>query len=314
VDALLTVRAPDGSKALLAIEVKRSVEPRDVARFVREVRARLPAADAIFLVAPYLSPRARELLRESNASYLDATGNVLLRLDRPAVFIAGEGAQRSPAREDRPLASLKGPAAGRVVRALCDFRPPYTARKLAARSKTPVASVVRVVDLLEREALLVRRPRGPVEEVDWRKLVMRWTQDYALMRSNAVEAFLEPRDLPALLAKLAARPFRYAVTASLAAGTKAQVAPAKLAVVYVDDAAAAAAHLRLKPAEVGANVLLAAPFNAVVYERGFTSGSVEYAAVTQVAADLLTSPGRGPAEGEALLDWMKDHEREWIVG
>ncbi len=95
------------------------------------------------------------------------------------------------------------------------------------------------------------------------------------------------------------------MAASLAAGTKAQVAPAKLALVYVDDAAAAAAHLRLKPAEVGANVLLAAPFNAVVYERGFTSGSVEYAAVTQVAADLLTSPGRGPAEGEALLDWRR---------
>ena len=26
---------------------------------------------------------------------------------------------------------------------------------------------------------------------------------------------------------------------------------------------------------------------------------------------LLTSPGRGPAEGDALLEWMREHEEEW---
>jgi hypothetical protein len=27
--------------------------------------------------------------------------------------------------------------------------------------------------------------------------------------------------------------------------------------------------------------------------------------------DLLVSPGRGPEEAEALLEWMADHELEW---
>lgn len=38
---------------------------------------------------------------------------------------------------------------------------------------------------------------------------------------------------------------------------------------------------------------------------------VWYAAPSQVAADLLTSPGRGPAEGEELIGWMMSNEDKW---
>ena len=38
---------------------------------------------------------------------------------------------------------------------------------------------------------------------------------------------------------------------------------------------------------------------------------IRYAALAQVVADLLTSPGRGPSEGEALIDWMKANENAW---
>lgn len=38
---------------------------------------------------------------------------------------------------------------------------------------------------------------------------------------------------------------------------------------------------------------------------------VWYAAPSQIAADLLTSPGRGPAEGEELIEWMFAHEGAW---
>ena len=33
--------------------------------------------------------------------------------------------------------------------------------------------------------------------------------------------------------------------------------------------------------------------------------------VTQVLLDLMTGPGRGPAEAEALLEWMRDNEDRW---
>jgi len=84
-------------------------------------------------------------------------------------------------------------------------------------------------------------------------------------------------------------------------------------VVYVSSVGGAAYALGLRQAERGANVLLAEPFDQVVLTRYSRSEGdpLIYAAFSQVAADLLTSPGRGPEEAEALLTWMETHEDAW---
>ena len=89
------------------------------------------------------------------------------------------------------------------------------------------------------------------------------------------------------------------------------VALARLAVLFVDDLEEAAGILGLRPAEAGANVILAEPFDPVVYERRREQEGVSYAALSQNAADLLTSPGRGPSEAEELMDWMEENEDAW---
>ena len=89
------------------------------------------------------------------------------------------------------------------------------------------------------------------------------------------------------------------------------VALARLAVLFVDDLEEAAGILGLRPAEAGANVILAEPFDPVVYERRREQEGVFYAALCQNAADLLTSPGRGPSEAEELMDWMEENEDAW---
>ena len=60
-----------------------------------------------------------------------------------------------------------------------------------------------------------------------------------------------------------------------------------------------------------ANVAILTPFDDVVFERTSTKKGVEIVALSQVAADLLTSPGRGPNEGEALMQWMQENEAAW---
>ena len=67
----------------------------------------------------------------------------------------------------------------------------------------------------------------------------------------------------------------------------------------------------MRPAEAGANVVLAEPFDPVVYERCREEEGISYVALGQNAADLLTSPGRGPVEAEELMDWMERHEDDW---
>ncbi len=309
-DAILTIIAPDGSAARVAVEMKRHVDPKDVPQLLDQ-HSHHEAVDRLLVAAPFLGPRTRERLRTAGVNYVDATGNLRLELNKPVAVIALDGASVNPWNEPRPLHSLKGPTAGRVVRALCDFQPPFGIRELAERSHTSVATVSRVVALLDREALVTRVGRGTVAEVAWTSLIRRWIQDYALTTSNTIRNFLEPRGLDALLRKLAAADLRHAVTSSLAAARVAPITPSRLAVIYVDDIEAAATSLKLRRTESGANVLLAGPYDAVVYDRASRQDGITYAALTQVVADLLTSPGRGPAEGEELLRWMERHEHVW---
>jgi hypothetical protein len=310
-DELLTVRSPDGRRAKLKVVSRRRVLPRDVAHLV----AQPSRAGGRLLVAPFLSPRAQELLADANASYVDETGNLRVVLSDPAVFIEGRGADRDPQQQPRPLRSLKGAAAARVVRALCDFLPPYGVRTLAERSSTPLGTVSRVVSLLEEEALISRDEKKAITAVDWPALVKRWVADYDVRTSNVQSSYLEPRGLAALGPKLA-NVGPYAVTGSLAA--PGSVAPARLGMIYVQNAQRAAGILELAPADAGANVWLLEPYDKVVFER---TQSVSYgqtprlsivaAAPSQVVADLMTSPGRGPQEAEALVERMKANEHAW---
>ncbi len=107
-------------------------------------------------------------------------------------------------------------------------------------------------------------------------------------------------------------PGRYAVTGSIAAAQWAAYAPARLAMIYVADNQEAAAGWGLRPAEAGANVVLAEPKFEVVFERSMTnSDGITIAAPSQVVVDLMTGPGRNPSEAEELLEWMRRNEQSW---
>jgi hypothetical protein len=306
-DAWLDLRLPDGRSVRLPVEVKTILNTRDVPW----VRERLPGSGDGLVVARYLSPRTREALVDAGLSYLDATGNRRIRLDDPALYIQTDGAKadpwRGPARE---TSSLKGRPAARVVRALVDFRPPYGVRELADLASTSPASVSRVADFLSREALIERDAKGAIVDCDWAALLHRWSADYSFERTNRVVPMLEPRGIDEVLARLRDGNLEYAVTASAAAAEVAEFAETRLLALYVEDEDLALESLGLRFANA-TNVLLARPFDPVVFERSREIDGVRYAALSQVAVDLLTSPGRSPAAGEALISWMSQNEDSW---
>lgn len=315
VDARLQIYAPDGTQGLLVLEAKRRVDPRDVEATANQLTLYSQLDDGRqatpVLVAPFLSARTRERLEDNGVNYVDLTGNIRIIVDRPALFVQSMGSQRDPRREERSAQSLKGAKAGRIVRALCDFSPPIGVRRLADVAQTDPGYVSRVFAMLDREGLIEREIRGPVTDVRWQELIRRWTEDYSVLNSNLTGSYLEPRGLTTLTRKLSESDLRHAVTGSLGAVNVALVAPARLAICYVDDPEGAAEYLKLRPAESGANVILAEPFDPVVYERTWHREGVTFAALSQIAADLLTSPGRGPAEADELVSWMASNEDAW---
>lgn len=323
VNAIMEIRTPDGTAATVLVEVKKKpLEARDAISHARVWRSNflnLPQKPAsceenIMVITPYLGQSARNELSREGISFADMTGNIRFVMRRPAVFIEAQGANKNPLRENVPLRSLKGRGSGRVVRGLLDYRPPFGVRELSSAIQASAASISRVVDLLEREAIISRDSRrGKILSVNWEQLIRRWTSDYGLMQSNKMTTYLEPRGIQEALRKLGNANFRYAITASLAAARYAPVAQSRLLTLYIEKPEYAEDLLELRKAETGGNVTIGRPFDPVVFERTVFADGLKYASVSQVAADLLTGPGRNPSEGEALITWMKDNEEKWRI-
>jgi hypothetical protein len=188
-DATIEITSPDGVKARLVVEAKSRVFPRDVAA----LKSRLAqySSGPSLVVAPFLAPSTRRRLQEENMNYADTTGNVRLVLERPGVYIETPGANTDPSPGDAPGRSLRGPKAGRIVRALCDFPAPLSISDLAVKAGVDVSYASRLVDWLAREAVLTRATRGPVQTVQQAQLIRRWAQDYAVLKSNDARSFLD---------------------------------------------------------------------------------------------------------------------------
>ncbi len=313
-DKLFVVSAPYGGRIRFGLEVKRTVAPRDVPRIAGQLRAttlRFRSPVELVVAAPYLSDLSRVALEREGLGYIDSTGNVLLRCERPALYIKSVGASRDPKPSNDKLQSLKGTGTWRAVRALVDFRPPFGIRELAQRASVSLGTLSRTVDVLDRDGLIQRAARGPIERVDVNGVIRRWAQDYSVTGSNQVVSALASRGIPSFRQHLLTVKSGYAATGAFAAAQFAPVAPTRLAALYVIDPRRFAEQAGLRPVDGGANVWLIEPASDVVFERTSARDGLVCVAATQLAVDLLTGPGRDPAEGEELLRWMEGNEDEW---
>lgn len=314
VDAVIYLKGSNGTYATIAVEAKKGFGPRSVDQLLgslgRTLRS-LAGNVSILVVAPWLSDRTRERLRDEGLNYLDLTGNSLLRLENPTVFIETHGARKDPSPLPRGKARVQGPKAGRLVRTLVDVRPPYGVRELATATELTPGYVSRLLDTLDDEALIQRSARGGVAFVDIRGLIRRWAESYDVFRANETVTYLAAPGGSQTLQRLASTRQRTAVTGSFAAVRLAAVAGPALLTIYCDDPAGIADELELIPTDEGANVAVLRPFDPVVWERSSVEDGVTFAAPSQVAIDCLTGNGRMPAEGEALLQWMAEKEDAW---
>ncbi|MFI6451425.1 hypothetical protein ACIBF6_07690 [Streptosporangium amethystogenes] len=314
-DALLMVTAPDGTPVTLVLEVKRLVEGRDVAAIrdrLERLTQQLSDVRGV-VVARYLSPPVRKRLADVGLSYVDATGNVLLNVPRPGLYVADRGADRDPWRgPGRPRGTLKGAPAAKIVRALLDYDRSWTVRGLVEVAGVSTGSAYRVIKFLESEDLVARDDSGAVTVPDWVALLRRWSDDYGFVRNNHVTRWIAPRGLSDLVKRAAGSPVRYAVTGTLAAAEWAAYAPARSAMIYAADIDQATRLWDLRAADAGANVMLAKPDSDLAFTRTLaTASGLTIAAPAQVTVDLMTGPGRSPSEAEELLEWMTRNESSW---
>jgi len=319
--AVLTVTTPFGQNVEYVVEVKSLLVPRDVPAVDERLQKAADSRSGCVqkaVISRYLTPSIRKALADKDVSFIDVTGNMLVRSPQPALFVRDRGEDKDPGRaRGRPRANLKGEPAARIVRTLVDVRGPWSARKLVETSGASTGATYRVLEFLQEEDLVEKTSQGYVVK-DWPSLLRRWSQDYGFLSDNRTFTYLEPRGVDALLRKAADSQYaQYAVTSSIAARrwTNPDTLLARAAMIYVDDATKAADEWGLKATDKGTNVILAEPKYDVVFRGAVVTdqGNV-IVAPAQAAIDLLTGPGRNPSEGDELISWMETHEDAWRNG
>ncbi len=312
-DVIVEVVAPDGAKAVLLVEAKSTLTARDAVDISSRLAAAVQQAGAAggLIATRFASEMSQDRIRKAGLSYIDTLGNSWIALDRPGLLISTRGATKDPTPEQRGVRSLKGAKAARIIRALCDWRPPIGVRDLAARAQTDAGYTSRVLRLLQNDDLITRGDDGRVSDVNWQNLLRQWSRDYDVAKSNRASTYLAPRGLSAFSDTLRSYERRYALTGSMAVPSAARIAASPLASCYVDDMVSASEMFDLRSAEIGGNVILLEPFDDIVYERSRDNDGLTCVALTQCAVDMLSGSGREPSQADSLIDWMRQNEDAW---
>jgi hypothetical protein len=302
---MVTISAYDGTEATVSVVTRDRLEPREIDRLL------LPEGPTI-VSAKWLSARSRELLRDLQIGFLDQTGNVEVRLRRPALYVRATGSSNDPNPKPVGGPTLRGPRVWALMRTLIEVTPPYTAGDLSSALGIDDGYVSRVLQTLANERLISRRPRGPVTEVQWEPLLRQLATTYSLFDANETSTWIAAAGPDQMLRDaIAAKARRWAVTGSFVASSIAPAAAPEVAVVFTDDPERFAKTTRLLPTTIGANVILAKPYDPIVFQRGWPNADFPSVSVAQLAIDLLTGNARMPAEGRSLIDWMRRDPSRW---
>lgn len=325
-DASLEVGRPSSSSPFteVLVEARSNLTPAAVvtslSHHVERIRRSRGDDAAVLVIAPWLSPRTREVLDEHRLNYLDLTGNVSIRLHDPAVLIKTEGQQRDPRPQPRGRRGLSGARAGRLVRELVDFHEPRRASELAEATGLSEGYVSRLLDSMSDEALIRRGKNRVISKVDWQGLLPARAASYQLMKVTHVLPTIARPGRERVLDALRQDRTRHQV---LATGTFAAAGFAPMAVggalmLYVPPGPHVPTEVAqdlglLRVDQSGADVLLLQPMNHGPLDRPHPKriDGVPIVGLSQLVLDCLSGPGRMPAEGEAVLDWMSAHEHAW---
>jgi hypothetical protein len=314
-DAIWDIQAASFHCQLLVQAFARFI-PRDVDRVLggNHPLMRRVVRDPIMVVTPWLSPRSRELLRERGFNYLDLTGNVLVRIPRPSLYLRLDGAQQDPDPPAKRPVLLRGDRVNALVRTLVDFAPPYKLVELAAASGLSNGYVSRALEALADDRLISRDTKTKtVTDVDWRRLLVTRAENYSLFKSNRSRTYLARGGPNALLRALGrANDEQAIVTGSFAAQEYVRVTAPTQLTLYVPAFDEFAQRYDLMPAAQGANVVLLIAADASQLNGGqMRADGTFHVAPSQLVQDCLAGNGRLPEEGTELLDWMADHLAAW---
>jgi hypothetical protein len=299
---------PGRRKILVTLVARNRIDPDDVAHLLEIA----PPNRVALVVAGSSSRRTRERLAAAGLNYADVAGNVQFSLTQSRISVRVHSAARGREPRSGPRVKLTGIEAGKVVRALCDFRTPVQLPELARFAFVDVRTAARVVGSLARDGLVLSTRSGRIDSVDWEAVLRRWSASGA-WASRRLRWYASRRGLPSVVEALRTES-DYVVSGPVATNAFAPIATSEVLLCYARDSRQIVTALDLQPSTEPAQVAIPDRFDDVAIERAVELGGLRVAAPSQILADLFSLGSLGETAAPPFTEWMRENETVWRNG
>lgn len=304
-DLIVDIRYREKRKTLL-LDIKSSGEPA----FLHKAIGRLLLASERWpdsypvVVAPYVSPRGRQILRQSRVGFLDLVGNCLLEFD--GLYIERTEGTKPPAAR-RQQRALFAPVSSRIHRVLlhnADRR--WKLRDLAAEADASLGLAHRVAQRLLAETFL-EKEGGLLVLRDPSGLLDAWREAYRYS-VNEIRTYHAPDRTPDQLIRRIAEAGsqmngRYALTLHAGASLVAPFVRFNAVHIYTEESAEAwVGVLDLREVEFGGNFSLLVPYDPGVFYKAHEVDGAVVVGDVQLYLDLYHYPARGREQADFLRE------------
>lgn len=161
------------NKEKVFVEEKYEVRPSQVNPIFKQ--SKLFPNEIFLLAAKYITPKAKELLRKHKINYIDAGGNMMLRLSKTLIFVDGKPV-KSPSEQYKNRAFTK--VGAKLIFTLLK-NPKYVNlnyRALAVMSTCSLGSISKIIDHLKEEKFIVTLVNDKMKIVREEKLLDKWIE------------------------------------------------------------------------------------------------------------------------------------------
>jgi hypothetical protein len=302
-DYILHLETPFGRKSIY-METSASGQPRFARILIEKVNLLTEDAKTYWMfVAPYLSGKTGEMLRNAGIGFLDLAGNCFISF--AGLHIQKEG-KKNPYGNKRKFNSLFKIKASRILRALL-FNPNryWKITQLAKEAKVSVGHVYNVKkELLNRE-LAVVDSRG-IRLSEPKSLLQEWCNNYQFegTRFQSFYSLSKMAQLEEQIDEVCSKQnMRYALSGFAGAARLAPFVRYHRIHCYVENSIDdLAKHLDLKSVTSGENIILMNPPDDGVFYDTQRIGGVHLVSPIQLYLDLNNLSDRGKEAADIIYN------------
>jgi len=169
VDAVFMV---NGKK--LFVETKNEIRPIQV----EHLNERKNHFGNLLVIANYITPNAKQLLKERGINYVDEQGNIWLKFKPIYIHIEGIPKQKTPKQKKNRAFTKAGIKV--VFQLLLDKDLVNTTyRNIAEKAEVALGTIPKVVEGLQEEGFLIKKNKDQWVMTNHAELLTRWQEEYA---------------------------------------------------------------------------------------------------------------------------------------